>query len=75
MQQPYKEWAEGHINKIKSILDSSRAEHTEAVKERIRSVEQMKDVVEVTKGLFAVSKVCPFFVAQYLNFSCWRNVA
>ena len=64
MREPYKEWAEGHINKIKSILDSSRAEHTEAVKERIRSVEQMKDVVEVTKGLFAVSKVRPFFVAQ-----------
>jgi len=56
MQQPYKEWAEGHINKIKAILDGSRAEHTQAVKERIQSVEQMKDVVEVTKGLFALSK-------------------
>ncbi|TCD69050.1 atp4 subunit B of the stator stalk of mitochondrial F1F0 ATP synthase [Steccherinum ochraceum] len=56
MQQPYKEWAEGHINKIKSILDGSRAEHTQAVKDRISSVEQMKDVVDVTKGLFALSK-------------------
>lgn len=57
MQQPYKEWAEGHINKIKAVLDGSRAEHTQAVKERIHSVEQMKDVVEVTKGLFALSRV------------------
>ena len=57
MQQPYKEWAEGHINKIKSILNNARAEHTQAVKDRIQSVEQMKDVVDVTKGLFALSKV------------------
>lgn len=56
IRTPYKEWAEGHINRIKNVLDSSRAEHTQAVKDRIESVNQMKDVVSLTEGLFAVSK-------------------
>ncbi|CAG7847976.1 ATP synthase subunit 4, mitochondrial Flags: Precursor [Serendipita indica DSM 11827] len=53
---PYSEWARGQIDKIKGILNQSRAEHTQAVKDRINSVEQMKDVVGLTKGLFALSK-------------------
>ncbi|QRV88467.1 F-type H+-transporting ATPase subunit b [Ceratobasidium sp. AG-Ba] len=56
MREPYKEWAEGHINRIKSILNSTRKEHTQAVQARIGAVEQMKDVVDITKGLFALSK-------------------
>jgi len=56
MQEPYKGWAQGHIDRISNILATSRAEHTQAVKDRISSVEQMKDVVDLTKGLFAVSK-------------------
>lgn len=57
IREPYRDWAEGHINRIKGILNSSRAEHTQAVKDRIASVEQMKDVVSVTENLFALSKV------------------
>jgi F-type H+-transporting ATPase subunit b len=56
MREPYSQWAEGHIQRIKKVLDGARAEHTQAVKERIDSVGQMKDVVEITKGLFALSK-------------------
>ncbi|KAA1470267.1 hypothetical protein DENSPDRAFT_836023 [Dentipellis sp. KUC8613] len=56
IRTPYKEWAEGHIARIKGVLDRSRAEHTEAVKERIDSVQQMKDVVSLTEGLFTLSK-------------------
>jgi len=56
MKEPYKEWAETNINKIKAVLDKSRSEHTQAVKDRINSVEQMKDVVSLTQGLFSVSK-------------------
>ncbi|KAF8596881.1 hypothetical protein BDV93DRAFT_610667 [Ceratobasidium sp. AG-I] len=56
MQAPYREWAEGHINRIKNILNATRKEHTQAVAARIDAVEQMKDVVDVTKGLFAISK-------------------
>jgi F-type H+-transporting ATPase subunit b len=39
------------------VLDGARAEHTQAVKDRIDEVGQMKDVVSLTEGLFAVSKV------------------
>ena len=41
---------------MKDILNNARSEHTQAVKERIASVEKMKDVVSVTEGLFAISK-------------------
>lgn len=60
MKEPYQEWAQANIDKIKGVLDKSRAEHTQAVKDRISSVEQMKDVVTLTEGLFAVSKVREF---------------
>ena len=54
---PYKEWAENHIARIKGVLDGAREEHTQAVKDRIDEVGQMKDVVSLTEGLFAISKV------------------
>lgn len=53
----YKEWAEGQSNKIKNILNAARADHTNAVKARIESVGQMGGVVDITKQLFAISKV------------------
>lgn len=56
MREPYVQWAEGHINKIKNILNSSRAEHTDAVKKRIANVSQLKDVSSITTGLFALAK-------------------
>lgn len=37
-------------------MNGARAEHTQAVKDRIDNVSQLKDVVSLTKGLFAVSK-------------------
>jgi F-type H+-transporting ATPase subunit b len=57
IREPYSQWAEGHIQRIRKVLNDARAEHTGAVKERIDSVGQMKDVVSITKGLFALSKV------------------
>lgn len=53
---PYKEWAENHIARIKGVLDGARAEHTQAVQDRIDAVGQMKDAVALTQGLFALSK-------------------
>lgn len=53
----YKEWAEGHNNKIKNILNAAREDHTNAVKQRIDSVKDLGGVVDITKSLFAVSKV------------------
>ncbi|KAF9095916.1 atp4 subunit B of the stator stalk of mitochondrial F1F0 ATP synthase [Mortierella sp. GBA35] len=53
---PFNEWADGHINKIRSILEKARVDHKAAVAERIDQVGQMKDVVEVTQALYALSK-------------------
>ena len=57
----YSEWADGQINKIKNILNAARADHTDAVKNRIESVTQLSSVVDITKTLFEVSKVCDKF--------------
>jgi len=52
----YRDWAEGQVQKHKDILNAARADHTNAVQQRIDNVSQMSGVVEVTKQLFAVSK-------------------
>lgn len=57
----YKSWAETHNNKIKSILNAAREDHTNAVKQRIDSVKSLGGVVDVTRDLFAVSKVLQEF--------------
>lgn len=53
----YREWAEGQVQKHKDILNAARADHTSAVQQRIDNVKEMSGVVDVTKSLFAVSKV------------------
>lgn len=55
---PYNSWANGHIDRIKGILNGARAEHTKAITERIDSVGQLKEVVPLTQSLYAVAKVC-----------------
>jgi F-type H+-transporting ATPase subunit b len=55
-REPFNEWADGHINKIRSVLQKAREDHKSAVEERIDQVGQMKDVVDVTKALYALSK-------------------
>lgn len=53
----YREWAEGYHDKVKGILNTARDEHTNAVKSRINSVKDLGGVIDITKDLFAVSKV------------------
>ena len=53
----YKEWAQGQADKVKGILNAARADHTNAVKARIDNVKGLSGVIDVTKDLFAVSKV------------------
>ena len=55
----YSEWADGYIAKVKGILDSARDDHKAAVQTRIDSVKGVGEVVQITKDLFAVSKVRP----------------
>lgn len=60
----YSEWADAQNAKIKNILNSARADHTQAVKNRIENVQQMSSVVEITKSLFEVSKETAKLEAQ-----------
>ncbi|KAI9374378.1 hypothetical protein BJX61DRAFT_540826 [Aspergillus egyptiacus] len=52
----YKEWADGQVKKHTDILNAARADHTNAVKQRMENVKELSGVVELTKQLFAVSK-------------------
>ncbi|KAG0378865.1 MAG: hypothetical protein J3R72DRAFT_432437 [Linnemannia gamsii] len=61
---PFNEWADGHISKIRTILEKARVDHKSAVVERIDQVGQMKDVVEVTQALYALSKETAQLEAQ-----------
>ncbi|GAA6028998.1 hypothetical protein JCM8097_001544 [Rhodosporidiobolus ruineniae] len=56
VRAPYREWADGQIQKVKDILNTSRAAHTDAVKGRIETVGELKDVEGITKALFELSK-------------------
>lgn len=53
----YSEWADAQAEKVRNILNSARADHTQAVKNRIEDVKQMTEVIDITKTLFEVSKV------------------
>jgi F-type H+-transporting ATPase subunit b len=53
----YNEWAAATTTRIKDILDTAKKGHAEAVKTRIEDVKPLSNVVEITKGLFEVSKV------------------
>merc|ERR1712225_3189 len=56
VRESYREWADGQIQKVKDILNSSRAAHTAAVGARIESVQELKEVEQLTKQLFELSK-------------------
>ena len=64
----YKEWAEGQNNKIKNILNAAREDHTNAVKARMDNVKDLSGVIDITKDLFAVSKVRGSCRQRYLSF-------
>merc|ERR1712032_550782 len=52
----YTAWAEGHIQRIKSTLNAAKAEHQQAVEQRIDSVKTLKEVVPLTEQLYAVAR-------------------
>ncbi|KAG2215332.1 hypothetical protein INT45_011173 [Circinella minor] len=56
LREPYNNMANDHINRIKSILNQARNDHKSAVEERISEAGQMKDLVDVTKALFELSR-------------------
>jgi F-type H+-transporting ATPase subunit b len=56
LRGPYNEWAEEQIAKMKGILESARQAHKSEVATRMDQVGQLKDVEQVTRDLFAMSK-------------------
>ncbi|KAL8329531.1 hypothetical protein RB597_005000 [Gaeumannomyces tritici] len=60
----YSEWADAQAERVKGILNAARADHTQAVKNRIGNVQQMASVVDITKSLFTVSKETAQLEAQ-----------
>ncbi|KAG0170667.1 atp4 subunit B of the stator stalk of mitochondrial F1F0 ATP synthase [Apophysomyces sp. BC1015] len=56
LREPYNNMANEHISRIKNILNQARLDHKSAVQERIDQVGQMKDLVDVTKALFELSR-------------------
>ena len=62
----YSEWAETQINKAKNILVEARKGHAAKVQERIDKVRNLSDVIDITKNLFAVSKVIHFLLLEVL---------
>ncbi|KAL4902636.1 hypothetical protein BDW74DRAFT_158215 [Aspergillus multicolor] len=60
----YKEWANAQVQKHKDILNAARADHTNAVKQRMENVKELSGVVDLTKQLFEVSKETAKLEAQ-----------
>ncbi|OBZ90670.1 ATP synthase subunit 4, mitochondrial [Choanephora cucurbitarum] len=56
LREPFTNMANEHIERIKNVLVQARDDHKTAVKERINEVGQMKDLVDVTKALFELSR-------------------
>ena len=54
----YAQWADSYSAKVRGILRAAREDHKNAVQTRIDSVKGVSEVVNITKDLFAVSKVC-----------------
>lgn len=53
---PYTSWANGHIDRIKGVLNGAREGHTQAVSQRLDGLENLKQVVPLTEQLYAVAK-------------------
>lgn len=56
LRQPFNEWAAQSSNHIRKVLEDARARHRGIVQARIDEVDQMSDIVDVTKSLFEMSK-------------------
>ncbi|KAJ8657177.1 hypothetical protein O0I10_006993 [Lichtheimia ornata] len=55
-REPFTNMANDHIERIKKVLNDARVEHKNTVQARIDEAGQMKDLVDVTKALFELSR-------------------
>ncbi|CCV00361.1 unnamed protein product [Malassezia sympodialis ATCC 42132] len=56
VSKPYANWANSYIEKISNILNEARQGHTKAIQTRIDAVNEKKDVVDITKAMYALAK-------------------
>ncbi|CAO3672704.1 unnamed protein product [Rhizopus stolonifer] len=56
LREPFSNMANEHIARIKNVMVKAREDHKAAVQERIDEAGQMKDLVDVTKALFELSR-------------------
>ncbi|CAG8533778.1 25972_t:CDS:2 [Dentiscutata erythropus] len=56
LRKPFNDWAEGQKTHVNSILEKAQDDHKTAVKERINSIGQIGDIVDITQALFSMSK-------------------
>ena len=63
----YSKWAQAECDRVKGILNQAREDHKDAVRDRIERVGAMEGVVDITKALFAVSKVRAIVVLVVLD--------
>ena len=53
----YLEWARGHIERQKQLLYEAKQGHKDVIQERLSSLKELGGVIDITKGLFEVSRV------------------
>ena len=56
-KEPYKAWAQGHIDRQKAVLNEAKQNHKDVVQERLDSLQELSGVIDITRGLFEVSRV------------------
>ncbi|KAG1470590.1 hypothetical protein G6F56_002594 [Rhizopus delemar] len=56
LREPFSNMADEHIARIKNVMVRAREDHKAVVQERIDEAGQMKDLVNVTKALFELSR-------------------
>ncbi|CAO3673962.1 unnamed protein product [Rhizopus stolonifer] len=64
LREPFSNMANEHIARIKNVMVKAREDHKAAVQERIDEAGQMKDLVDVTKALFQLSRETAELEAQ-----------
>ncbi|KAI9263734.1 hypothetical protein BY458DRAFT_556894 [Sporodiniella umbellata] len=64
LREPFSNMADEHIARIKNVMVKAREDHKAAVQERIDEAGQMKDLVDVTKALFELSRETAQLEAQ-----------
>ncbi|KAJ1652955.1 atp4 subunit B of the stator stalk of mitochondrial F1F0 ATP synthase [Dispira simplex] len=74
-REPYNEFAQGYINNMINIFREARQEHKGAVKTHIDQVAELKDIVDVTKNMFAMSKQMAEMEAKIFELKQEVNVA